>query len=518
MPLTRRKFLANTLIGSAGAMLFEHPVRMLGQASSIPQIGANVFYASQNGCVADCVVATGAKVGGGTPTDNTAALNALLVIAGAAPGGGKVILDGGFAHKGIFLPSNVTIEGIEPNLSGLFLISGSNTHCISNWTSSTQASMTNMTLRNFTINGNYPNNGATGSFECGIFIYKASNIIMEGVTMINVTYFNVLFETVTNVYTRGCTITSTHLNADGFHISGGAGCSNLKFFGHSISTFDDAIALNAPENQGGPSTGGPITDVQIVGNTFTGFGVRMYSSASGSARVSRVQVVNNSGSMVGQSWSIARAYLLGNSDNYADGIDSFSASNSNYVIDSTGNYIHLTDSAGNITLDQETWTSPVAARAFAYLDKTAIAISQLVLNNCTIYRSTLGNSAAYGLACDASAVGSSIGRLVINGFHVVNQAGQSYSAIPYLIDMANTLSIGELVIAALDSSLITALVNPTTGFTGITKISGAGVLATGFQIPDSIMANDTPYISATGANAGLPCIKVGGTVYPYVLA
>jgi hypothetical protein len=484
---------------------------------TVPQIGANILYASQNGCVPDCVVATGVKVGGGTPTDNTGVLNALIAIASAMPGGGKVILDGGFAHKGIVLASNVVIEGVHQQLSGLFLISGSNTHCLSNWTSSGQAAMSNIVLRNFTVNGNYPNNGATGSFECGIFIYNASNIVMEAITMINVTYFNVLLETVSNVYTRDCTITSTHLNADGFHISGGAGCSNLKFFGHTISTYDDAIALNAPEQQDGPSTGGPITDVQIVGNTFIGFGVRMYSSSSGSARVSRVQVSNNSGNMIGQSWSIARAYLLGNSDAYADGIETFKAANSTYNVDSSGNYVHLTDSFGDVELVQETWDAPVAAAAFVLFDKTAITGSNLVLRGCKIYRNTRGSSLAFLLQCNSAAAGTVINRVELDGTDIVDQQGQTYSQSPYAIDMAN-MSITELVINSLDPTHFAALVNPTTGFTGIGKISGPGVLQSGYQIPDSVMANNTPYISATSPNAGKPCIKISGTVYPYVFS
>jgi hypothetical protein len=46
-------------------------------------------------------------------------------------------------------------------------------------------------------------------------------------------------------------------------------------------------------------------------------------------------------------------------------------------------------------------------------------------------------------------------------------------------------------------------------------VSGAGVLATGWEFPDAVMANEVPYISA---NSGLPSIKVGGVVEPYTPA
>ena len=40
------------------------------------------------------------------------------------------------------------------------------------------------------------------------------------------------------------------------------------------------------------------------------------------------------------------------------------------------------------------------------------------------------------------------------------------------------------------------------------------MLATGWEFPDSVMADGVPYISAT---TGSPSIKVGGIVEPYPL-
>ena len=50
------------------------------------------------------------------------------------------------------------------------------------------------------------------------------------------------------------------------------------------------------------------------------------------------------------------------------------------------------------------------------------------------------------------------------------------------------------------------------GFSSIGSVSGAGVLATAWEFPDAVMANNVPYISA---NTGLPSIKVNGVVEPY---
>ena len=106
---------------------------------------------------------------------------------------------------------------------------------------------------------------------------------------------------------------------------------------------------------------------------------------------------------------------------------------------------------------------------------------------------------------------------MIDGFSIGNQTRTSAGPVPYLIDMAN-LTIGQLVIEALDTNNIAALVNPASGFKGIGTISGAGVLATGFQIPDSVMANGRTYISSTSPNEGKPCIKIAGKVMTYTFA
>ncbi len=77
-----------------------------------PIIGNFTYLASQIGCVMDCDPVTGAKIGGGTPTDNTVAVNALLATAThTAPV--KLIVDGGMACQGLVLATNgnTTIEG-----------------------------------------------------------------------------------------------------------------------------------------------------------------------------------------------------------------------------------------------------------------------------------------------------------------------------------------------------------------------------------------------------------------------
>jgi hypothetical protein len=92
----------------------------------------------------------------------------------------------------------------------------------------------------------------------------------------------------------------------------------------------------------------------------------------------------------------------------------------------------------------------------------------------------------------------------------VQDAGGSYRPTPELINIASE-SIGQLVLDALDCTHIMASVSAG-GFSSIGSVSGAGVLATGWEFPDAVMANGVPYISAS---TGLPSIKVGGVVEPY---
>ena len=104
---------------------------------------------------------------------------------------------------------------------------------------------------------------------------------------------------------------------------------------------------------------------------------------------------------------------------------------------------------------------------------------------------------------------STIDKLSFNGFGV--QDGGSSSPVPNLLNIGLG-SIRQLVLDSLDTSNIRGPVSPG-GFSSIGSVSGAGVLATGWEFPDTVMADGIPYVSA---NSGLPSIKVGGVVEPYL--
>jgi hypothetical protein len=120
-----------------------------------------------------------------------------------------------------------------------------------------------------------------------------------------------------------------------------------------------------------------------------------------------------------------------------------------------------------------------------------------------------GNSATLALnnsgqnGSGSSLLACTIGKLTSSGFNVDNEPGTLPAAIADLLNMTD-LTIGELVIDAVDSTNVTALTNT---FTGITTIRGAGLSQTGWQIPDANMAANVMYISATSPNAGKLCIQ-----------
>jgi len=165
---------------------------------------------------------------------------------------------------------------------------------------------------------------------------------------------------------------------------------------------------------------------------------------------------------------------------------------------------------GNITLNKVTLVplDTIRAPGFAFVRSSrafngmTYEESHLFFNHCVIARNRDFDVAALILENN-----STISSLEFNGFTVEDPPGKSYSSARELLHIVSG-SVGQLVIDALDSAHIKAPVSAG-GFSSLGSVSGAGVLATGWEFPDAVMANGTPYISA---NSHLPSIKVNGTV------
>jgi hypothetical protein len=507
-----------------------------------------VVKASDLGCALDCNLLTGAKIGGGSPTDDTATINGFLAQATATVPI-KLIMDGGSACHGIKIPAtgHVTIEGMGMD-SGFYVISGANAHAIANepgaggsgyppfdpgTTPPTQGA--NVTVRDMFINGNRGNgttgnsttgnpNGTAVMWFCGLDLISLTDVLIENVTLYDIATYSIRLGNVTRWAVRGCTLNapSNAGNTDGVHVDGPASYGNIS---HNtfITMGDDSIALNAPEG-----FSGAISQITISDNTFLGCTTACRAYGWGGGRnpfLANIVMSNNTGSFQVNSVGFATGvHLIGLNQlgtKNVDTVQDLSSENFAFNIGAVGQPVSCAEPCGSLSFSGYKWLGPLSAYPFFGFWESNVGVSSLLLSNCSIYRNAAGNAAAYGVAAITQEGGAKTGcvikKLTVDGFSIENESGTSYSAIPYLIDMAG-LSIGELLIENLDPTNITALVNPTTGFAGITSISGAGVLGTGFHIPDSVMSNNCPYISSTGANAGQPCIKIGGVVHAILAA
>lgn len=482
--------------------------------------------ASQLGCVMDCVLSTGLTAAGAAPTDNTAVINAYLANA-SLTNPLELILDGGTACKGIVIPqgSHVSIRGTGLD-SGFYILTGSNAHILTNgvnipftFSGLTQPTPSgSVVLQDFYINGNR-GNGTTGDstsgnprgingeiWYCGIDLVNVASFTIDGVSVYDAPTYgirltNCTWGTISNVQVNN---PAGQDNTDTIHINGG--CNNITITGCVLDNLqsDDGIALNGPEGYPNGNTG--IYNIAVAGCVLTTNSLfRLYGCYDGS----NVPIYN----ITAADCTITCGYglLLGanaSGTKDQDIITRVNISNCQFIGCQYG-LVNVSDPVGDFVMDDCTWMSPSVANVpwLNFSSPTpAVTISHFQLNNCHVYRDTNGNQA--GPLVTSNVAGSTITKLSINNFSAINEANSpAYSPIADLLVMTD-LAIGELEIGGINPDLITAL---TASFTGITTIRGAGVLATGYAIPDSVMANNVPYISAT---TNQPTIKIGGTAQP----
>ena len=471
--------------------------------------------ASDLGCTLDCNLATGLSASGAPATDNTALLNAFLATASATHPI-ELVLDGPSLTTGLLINGgHTTISGIGPD-SGLFLKSGSNSHAIRNHPamqgdpgaghSAPPRANFGITVRNLQLNGNR-GTGTSGNTDRGITYDNGTQIMLYGIDITHctavwlenlvlhdITTYAVCLSNCAAVICRNLRITTPRdRNCDGIHVNGPA--SDLHITDCWFQTGDDAIALNAPE-----AFGGDIARVAISNCIFDHAPtcIRLYGSAYPplSYTVRDVVIANCTGVVENT------PFMIGFQQHApADTIDSLSISNCSL---GASYWATLNESCGVLSFGNNTWDSPTHAGFFLWIP-LPVTLSSITLANCRIYRSLRGNALASGLYAADAARGSVIHKLAIEGFALENEAGQTFAPIPFLLDTSN-VTIDELYIGSLDPANITALAK---NFNGINRISGPGVLATGFLIPDHIMADNTPFFSAGSGN---PSIKLQGKV------
>ena len=504
---------------------FVQEIPCLGPAAApSPVPGTTYIWASRIGCALDCNLANGRnKHTGGLATDDGPRINAAMAGA-SATNPITLIIDGSALISGLFLPAGGywSIAGLGCG-TGFFVKSGTNNDGIHNGGPSATipyspgappARGSNVSLQNFTINGDQ-GNGRNGDSTAGstqgvtsgssprwyfaINLMNLNNIDVENVVVVNSPSFQMLFSNVGNVKISGCVLRSTGPNTDGLHFDGPA--NDITISNCDITSGDDSIALNCPEGYTGNISRVSIENCKVNSGSFL---VRFHPIADSNGpkfNIDTVTVSNCSGTCA------FAGFLVGHGAGAnPEAITGVTISDCSI---SAPSILEIGANFGIVSLVRVTLVTSASpqlpgfalARSSAYSGGCSYTGRSLNVKDCTVQPKHGASVPVFDLEN-----GSTMGTLIVDGYSLV--AGDA--KVPSLVNVVSG-EIGQLVIDSADSSHIGGPIS-SGGFLDIGSISGTGVLATGWQFPDSVMADNVPYISAT---TGLPSIKVDGVVEPY---
>jgi len=471
---------------------------------------STITYASRiAGVKLDCVPSTGLTAAGGACTDNTSAINAVLATATVAHPV-DLILDGGTSTTGIYGPAGGywSIDCLNWD-NGFFVSTGANAHVIRNisgqnsytWNSVPGIPGKNVAIRNCFINGNRGNGtsgdsnsgnarqAANGNWLFGVYLENMAHVRIEHNWFYDEPSFNLLLNSCKDciVDSNRFDAVSQAINQDGVHIDGLS--SQIRVLNNWGNSTDDFIALNAPEG-----ISGPITDVVLSGNhcaaclaLFLAYG-GAYSGPNGSVTVSHVVADNNTISVATSPAGVeGTCFLLGFAfvaQGTTDVMDDFLISNSTCTtLDKNSGFAVIADNVGSLHFSNVDWISPSGNCPcqgsylprpmidFYLVDQSAITVSDLRINGASIYRTATGNTGSWLANVPATVT---IKRMEVGGFAVTNETGQSYAALPYLMDLQNGGAIGAFVLDGIDPALSATLLNGNE-WSRITNFYGPGV-------------------------------------------
>jgi len=331
-------------------------------------------------------------------------------------------------------------------------------------------------------------------------------ITVHQVVVVNVPSFHFRFSNVGNVVVSGCAMVSRGLSTDGLHFDGPA--NDITISNCDFTTGDDSIALNCPEGYSGN-----ISRVAVSNCTFNSLSLmRLYTTYGGGANfyIDNVSVSNCNGTLS------ESAFLIGTANgSNPDSITALTISDCNLTAPAV---LAIAENFGNIELNNVTfiptqsgvvWVQPQANKICGFIRPSPLygfvtsLGSSLTFNNCTIIQNS-------GLDIEVVilANNSTIANVEFNGLVIQNTG--NHAAMPKLLNMLGG-AIGQLVLESVDSSNFDTPISDGE-LTKIGSVTGIGVLGTGWEFPDLVMANEVPYISST---SGLPSIKIDGVVEPY---
>jgi hypothetical protein len=532
--MSRRSFIERAALIAAGcawsgcARVNYTYIPCLGPAEApVPVPGMTYIRASEIGCALDCNLSDGSnKHTGGAATDDGPRINAAM--AGAtADHPITLIIDGSSLISGLFLPAggHWSIAGLGCG-SGFFVKRGINNDGIHNGPPDAAipfdpgppapARGRDVSLSNFTVNGNQSDgrhgDSTTGlargndvALFCSINLMNLDNIRIENVVVVNSPAFHFRLSNVGNVVATGCVMQSHGLGTDGLHFDGPA--NDIAISNCSFTTGDDSIALNCPEGYSGN-----ISRVTVTNCTFNSWSLMRLYTTYGSPikdQIDSVSVSRCNGTLN------EAAFLIGlSSGSISQSVASLTVSDCALTAPTI---LGIAENFGSIALknviftpseSRAVWNSPLN-RISAFLRPSPLYgggtcdASSLTFENCQIVRNDNIEVAAVVLEN-----GATIANLGFNGFGV--QEAAAHSPVPALLKIGSG-SVGQLVVDSIDSGHVNSAATAR-GFASIGSVSGKGVLATGWEFPDAVMADGVPFLSA---NSGLPSIKIDGVVETY---
>lgn len=460
--------------------------------------------------------------------DCSTLLNAFLATA-SATNPIELILDGQFVTSGLAVAAAgyTTIRGIGWG-SSLTLLAGSNKNVITIGTGSVgdysvfgtntatlpARTCSNVTLSNFTLDGN----GANNSNSNGAGFVNTTNIIVEDMNFKTASWFATIFSNCGFIKSHNCHFISTGTTRDGLHYCGP--CEDINVDSCYFQTGDDAIAINCPEGFGGDITRVAVTncvfDMSLtVMRIYTSIDAAHMPGGNNVHHASKIVVSNCTG--ITSSGTFTLGISQGpNSTTDVDQIRDFSVSNCTFS--SPLGLTAITVSMGSFSLRGVKFI-PFAESYFPNNPGTAPiiniwggdAVGELLVDDFTILRNPEGNSVPAAFISTNS--GSFFGRMILRNIRVVDEAGTSYGAVPAMLDLNGTVAM--LRLDELDMTKFTALAS-SAGWGNVTALRGDGPIQANVQTPDSVMDNGSLYLSSNAS--GAPSIKVGGTAKRLTLA
>jgi hypothetical protein len=497
-------------------------------APPTPIAGMTYIRASEIGCALDCDLNTGRnKYNSGPATDDAPRINAAMATA-TLDHPITLIIDGSALISGLYMPAagNWSIAGLGCG-TGFFIKTGANSDGIHNGPPDAGVPNNpgppvpprgqNVSLSNFAINGN-GGNGHNGDSTNGtrqggwyfcVNLMNLNNITIQNVAAVNSPSFHFRFVNCGYVHVSGCIMEAPNSYNDGLHFDGPA--NNITIDNCRFATGDDSIACNCPEGNGGD-----ISDVTITNCIFNGFSLlRLYTTSGGGAptfRINNVTVSNCTGTCTEDAFMFGVAN--GSLPNSIDNVSITDCAVTAPVL------LAIAENFGTITVKNVNFTpnpeglwflGPQPNHNCAFLRPSppyggvTWVGSQLTITNCSIIRDQNTPFTPFILASE-----SKIQNLQFDGFSVQNP--KNLSPLTQFIDLASG-GIGQLVIDSLNSQGILAPLYPDAwDSVALVTGKGTGVLATDWRIPDAVMADNVPFVSA---RTGLPSIKFDGFVVPY---